>query len=121
MQQFHPLGIELGAAEKRYACDVPPRPAEARHKAGTDRVFTGYKYDRGSRRDGHQYLDRRVIANNDHRLMAKQISAVITSAISTRSNRPRRSQRGRGAGEFVVSVTNVAAMPRTSFPSMLPA
>ena len=54
-------------------------------------------------------------------VMAKQISAVITSAISTRSNRPRRSQRGRGAGGFVVSVTNVATMLRTSFPSMLPA
>ena len=54
-------------------------------------------------------------------VMAKQTSAVITSAISTRSNRPRRSQRGRGAGGFVVSVTNVATMLRTSFPSMLPA
>ena len=40
---------------------------------------------------------------------AKPISAMITSATSTRSYRPRRSQRGRGAGGFVVSVTNVAA------------
>src|SRR5271170_820872 len=52
---------------------------------------------------------------------AKQISAVITSAISTRSNRPRRSQRWRGVGGFVVSVTNVAAKLRTAFTFMPPA
>ncbi len=54
-------------------------------------------------------------------VIAKQISAVITSATSTRSNRPRRSQCGRGVGGFVVSVTNVAAKLRTAFPSMPPA
>jgi hypothetical protein len=53
--------------------------------------------------------------------MAKQISAVITSATSTRSYRPRRSQRGRGGGGFVVSVTNVAANLLTAFTSMAPA
>ncbi len=53
-------------------------------------------------------------------VIAKQISAMITSAISTRSNRPRRSPGERGAGGFVVSVTNVAAMLRASFPSMPP-
>ena len=52
---------------------------------------------------------------------AKQISAMITSATSTRSNRPRRSRRERGAGGFVVSVTNVAANLRTAFTSMPPA
>ena len=52
---------------------------------------------------------------------AKQITAVITSATSTRSYRPRRSQRGRGAGGFVVSVTNVAANLLTAFTSMPPA
>ena len=51
---------------------------------------------------------------------AKQISAMITSATSTRSYRPRRSQRGRGAGGFVVSVTNVAANLLTAL-SMPPA
>ena len=51
-------------------------------------------------------------------VMAKQISAVITSATSTRSYRPRRSQPGRGAGGFVVSVTNVAANLLTAFTSM---
>ena len=51
---------------------------------------------------------------------AKQISAVITSATSTRSNRPRRSQLGRGAGGFVVSVTNVVANLLTAFTSMPP-
>ena len=51
---------------------------------------------------------------------AKPISAMITSATSTRSYRPRRSQRGRGAGGFVVSVTNVAANLLTAL-SMPPA
>ena len=51
---------------------------------------------------------------------AKAISAMITSATSTRSYRPRRSQRGRGAGGFVVSVTNVAANLLTAV-SMPPA
>ena len=50
--------------------------------------------------------------------MAKQISAVITSAISTRSQRPRRSQRWRGVGGTVVSVTNVDAKVRTALRSM---
>ena len=49
---------------------------------------------------------------------AKQISAMITSATSTRSNRPRRSRGWRGVGGFVVSVTNVAAKLRTAFTSM---
>ncbi len=51
---------------------------------------------------------------------AKQISAVIASAISTRSNRPRRSRGWRGSGGFVVSVTNVAAKLRTAVTSMPP-
>src|ERR1700750_1661393 len=49
---------------------------------------------------------------------AKQISAMITSATSTRSYRPRRSQLGRGVAGIVVSVTNVAANLRTAFCSM---
>ena len=54
-------------------------------------------------------------------VMAKQISAVITSATSKRSNRPIRCQRARGVGGLVVSVTNVAAKLRTSFMFMPPA
>src|SRR6201995_4871859 len=49
---------------------------------------------------------------------AKQISAMITWATSTRSCRPRRSQLGRGVAGIVVSVTNVAANLRTAFCSM---
>jgi len=53
---------------------------------------------------------------------AKQISATITSAIWTRSKRPRSSSlRGRGVGGLVASVMNVAAKLRTSSLSMPPA
>ena len=48
----------------------------------------------------------------------KQMKAVIASAATTRSSRPRRSQRGRGAGGFVELARNAATALRASLASM---